>query len=153
MPVRFANHIQNRRDSLHLLSSGFLAFTVAGRDTPSRQYLQEMLNNDLMGKRHICVHLGIPQQMWMCGHTLCGGFRVSRGPLLVLDIYRKSIGDSALFWYEWGLLTGKAKERICMYEHKHTWKQDNWGFFCRIQGCTIKRNITETAIWFWLFSM
>lgn len=27
----------------------------------------------------------------------------------MLDIYRKSIGDSALFWYEWGLLTGKEK--------------------------------------------
>lgn len=126
MPARLCKSLPvQERDRLHLLSRGFLAFTVAGRDMLSRQYLQELLNNDVMGERHNCIHLGIPQQMWVCCHSLSEGFRASRGPLLVLDIYRKPIEDCALFWYEWGLMNGKAmKGNECMTAN--ICKQKNW---------------------------
>lgn len=86
---------------LLLQSGGFLAFTVAGRDMLSRQYLKGMLNNDLIEKRHNWVHLDIPQQMW-------GRQSIDRGPLVLLVINRQSMGDSALFRYKWGLLNGTA---------------------------------------------
>lgn len=133
MSVRLADHTQCRRGRLHLLSGGFLAFTVAGRHTLSRQ---ETPNNDLMGKRHKCVHLGFPQQMWVCCHRVSEGFRASRGPLLVLDIYRKSTEDSALFWYEWGLLNGKATR----------------GYAC-MNTNTQKRNRTTEQLFCWFFTL
>lgn len=116
-PVRLAKNIHCSWHRLFLLSSGFLAFTVAGRDTLSRQYLQEMLNNDVMWNGHNCVYLAIPQHMWWCCSRLSEGFRTSRGPLLTLDIYRNSIGDSALFWYEWRRLNGRGYE--CMNTNTH----------------------------------
>lgn len=69
---------------LLLQSGGFLAFTAAGRDMLSRQYLKGMLNNDLIKKRHNWVHLDIPQQMW-------GRQSIDRGPLVLLVINRESI--------------------------------------------------------------
>lgn len=96
---------------------------MAGRDILSRQYLQEMLNNDVMRGKDTIAYTYIPQQ----SECVSAGFRASRRPLLVLDIYRSSTEDSALSWFEWGSLEWKSNERICMYA---TMRRPTQALFC-----------------------
>ena len=101
-PVRLANHFQCRRVCLHSLS---------GASSHLLRLTHTLHNTWTMtscGERHNHEHLGIPQQIV---DPVSSAVR----PRL-LDIYRKPLGDSALFQNEWGSLQWESNERTCMYE-------------------------------------